>query len=60
MSNHNHCLSHFAALQLANITAREVPDAKHAIMRLTGLEKLSLAALDTTDEARLVSLVLSA
>jgi len=58
--SHHHRLSRLAALQLANITAREVPDAKHAIMRLIGLEKLSLAALDTTDEARLVLLVLSA
>lgn len=37
-------------LQLANIRARNVPDAEHAIMR-TSLQKLTLSSLDTTNQA---------
>ena len=45
----------YAGLQLKNIRARNVPDAQHAVMRLTGLVKLTLAAMDTTNEARALS-----
>ena len=47
-------------LHLSGIQARDVPHAQHAIMRLTGLDKLALADMDTTDEVRYPAILLAA
>lgn len=44
-------LTALTSLQLSHIKARNVPRPQHAVLRLTNLEKLTLAAMDTTDEA---------